>query len=97
VEQWLEDAVDRLRLSNPHAVLRLLRLTQTAPTGDIAIGWLLEIDATCGDKPLDEDVLEAVLRDTRLLGLQPTLLRAPATSDSPPRLTAGAHLNGGGI
>lgn len=96
VEEWLAQEVDRVRASAPHAVLRLLRLTQSVPTGDIGIGWLLEIDSTYGDEPLDEEGLGSVLRDMRLLGLQPTVLRAPMTGD-PPLPSAEAQLNGGGI
>jgi hypothetical protein len=76
VERWLEDAVGRLRATSPHIVLRLLRLSQTVSTGALGIGWLLEIDSTGGDEPVDGDVLDSVLRDARLLGLQPTVLRA---------------------
>jgi hypothetical protein len=98
VEQWLEETVDRLRASGPHTILRLLHLTQTAPTRDIGIGWLLEIDsACCGDEPFDEDLLDALVRDARLLGLQPTVLRATSTNGSPPLAPAEARLNGAGI
>jgi hypothetical protein len=95
VEQWLEDAVVQFRARAPHAVLRLLSLTQTVPTGEIGIGWLLEIDTTCGDEPLNEGVLGSVLRDARLLGLQPTVLRAQVIRDAPPLRSADVHLNAG--
>ena len=38
VEQWLADEVERLRDDAPLAVLRLLRLTQRAPTKKVEIG-----------------------------------------------------------
>jgi hypothetical protein len=76
LDRWLQEEVERLRVSAPHAVLRLVRLIQPAPTGDFGIGWMLEVDAANADTPLDEDRLAAVLRDLRLLGLQPTVLRA---------------------
>jgi hypothetical protein len=76
VEQWLADELERLRTSAPHAVLRLLRLSQPAPAGDIDIGWLIELEPANGDPPLDEDILTQVVRDLRLLGLQPTVMGA---------------------
>ena len=97
VEQWLEETVDRLRASGPHAVLRLLHLSQTAPAGDIGIGWLLEIDsACCGDEPFD-DLLDSLVGDARLLGLQPTVLRATFTNGSQPHAPSEARLDGAGI
>ena len=75
LEQWLGEEVERLRASAPQAVLRMVRLTQRSPTGDIGVGWMLELDAANGEPPLDEDGLAAVLRDMRLLGLQPTVFR----------------------
>jgi hypothetical protein len=77
VEQWLEDEVERLRASAPHAVLRLLRLSQQAPAGEIDIGWLIELEPANGDPPPDEAVLARVIRDLRLLGLEPTVLGSP--------------------
>jgi hypothetical protein len=97
VEQWLDDEVAQLRASAPHAVLRLIRLTQTVSTGDIGIGWLLEIESTCGDEHLGREGLDSVLRDMRLLGLQPTVLRAPVTGDRAPFPSSEAQLNGAGL
>jgi hypothetical protein len=82
LEQWLEQEVGRLRARAPRAVLRLLRLSQRVPTGESGIGWMIELDAANGEAPLDEDHLAAVLRDMRLLGLQPTLLRGSESSDA---------------
>jgi hypothetical protein len=76
VEAWLEAEVERLREQAPHATLRLLRLAQTLPTGDADVGWLIEIDPAGGEPPLDHDGLARIVRDLRLLGLQPTLFQA---------------------
>jgi hypothetical protein len=79
LEQWLGEELARLRASAPHAVLRLLRLTQPVPTGEVRVGWMIELCSSNGEWPLDEDGLAAVLRDMRLLGLEPTVFR---TSES---------------
>jgi hypothetical protein len=76
VDAWLQEELARLRERAPHAALRLLRLRQALPTGEADVGWLIELDPAGGEPPLDEDELAQVLRDLRLLGLQPTLLRA---------------------
>ena len=76
VEDWLRAEVERLRDQAPHAALRLLRLNQAFPSGDAEVGWLIELDAAGGAPPLDEEELAQILRDLRLLGLQPTLFKA---------------------
>jgi hypothetical protein len=83
LEQWLEEELERLRASAPRAILRLLRLSQRVPTGEAGIGWLVELDAPNGARPLSEDGLAEVLRDMRLLGLQPTVLRVAESGDAP--------------
>jgi hypothetical protein len=75
VEQWLADELERLRDDAPTAVLRLLRLKQQAPTGEVEIGWLIELDAASGAPKFDGETLAPVVRDLRLLGLQPTVLQ----------------------
>ena len=75
VEQWLAEELERLRDDSPRAVLRLLRLTQPAPTGAVEIGWLIELEATSGAAKFDGEALAPVVRDLRLLGLQPTVLQ----------------------
>jgi hypothetical protein len=85
LEAWLEAELERLRASAPQALLRLLRLSQQVPTGEAGIGWLIELDAASGERPLEGDDLAAVLRDMRLLGLQPTVLRAGENGDAPAR------------
>ena len=74
IEEWLTTVVDRIRERAPYSACRLLRLTQAAPTRELEIGWLIELDAGAGDPPLDEDGLMTLLGEMRLLGLQPTLL-----------------------
>lgn len=76
IDEWLRAEVERLREQAPHAALRLLRLHQALPTGDAEVGWLIEFDASGDEAPLDDDELAQILRDLRLLGLQPTLLQA---------------------
>jgi hypothetical protein len=74
VDTWLGAQVDALRAGASGATLRLFHLTQTLPTGETELGWLIEVDAAGGAAPVDEDQLERLLRDMRLLGLQPTVL-----------------------
>ena len=74
VERWLADELERLRGAAPTAILRLLRLTQHAPTEDVDIGWLIELEAGSGERQFDSEALAPVIRDLRLLGLQPTVL-----------------------
>jgi hypothetical protein len=94
VEQWLEDEVERLRAGSPHASFRLHRITTTETTENIGTGWLIELDSTTGDL-LDRELVDAVLRDFRLLGLRPTLLGTLENEDSPTH-TGERHANGGG-
>jgi hypothetical protein len=82
VDDWLHAEVERLRERAPQAALRLLRLTQAFPTGDAEVGWLIEFDATGEETTLDDDDLARILRDLRLLGLQPTLLQAGVMAGS---------------
>jgi hypothetical protein len=74
LERWLCEQVEGLRGEAPRGTVRLLRLTQELPSVDIGIGWLLELDVPEDDPLLDEHRLADVLRNMRLLGLQPTLL-----------------------
>jgi hypothetical protein len=75
LEQWLEQQVDALREQAPHGTIRLSRLTQGLPS---AIGWLVELELAEDEPLLAGDRLTEALRDMRLLGLQPTLLRPTA-------------------
>jgi hypothetical protein len=75
VEHWLWSELDRLRSQAPNAILRMLRLTQPTPTGRLDVGWLVEVEVADGDALAEEHGLDDVLRDMRLLGLQPTVFR----------------------
>ena len=74
LEPWLEKQLDELRADTPHGTLRLSRLTQGAPDVNLENGWLIELDLPEGEPLLTGRRLRDVLRDMRLLGLQPTLL-----------------------
>jgi hypothetical protein len=74
LERWLERQVDELRAAAPHGTVRLSRLTQGGPSGDLAIGWLVELELDEDEPLLAGQWLGNALRDMRLLGLQPTLL-----------------------
>jgi hypothetical protein len=81
LERWLEHQVDQIRAESPQGTVRLSRLTQGLPNVDIDIGWLVELELPMGQPLLSGDRLSAVLRDMRLLGLQPTLLTPINLSD----------------
>jgi len=70
VEEWLEKA---LRGLPDEAGARLLRTTERVPGGGRdSVGWLIDLGAAA------EAELEGLMCDMRLLGLEPTLLRAAA-------------------
>jgi hypothetical protein len=74
LEGWLTREVDRIRAAAPNATVRLMRLSQALSAGRVAVGWLIELEGLCGEVALTDLQLDAVLRDMRLLGLQPTVL-----------------------
>jgi hypothetical protein len=74
LEGWLEQQVDEIRAEAPLATIRLSRLTQDGPGGELSIGWLVELELADSDPLLGNGRLADSLRDMRLLGLQPTLL-----------------------
>jgi hypothetical protein len=74
LEGWLELEVDHLRAESPQGTIRLSRLTQGLPNVDIDIGWLVELELPDREPLLTGNRLGEVIRDMRLLGLQPTLL-----------------------
>jgi len=74
LEHWLEQQVNGLRFEAPQATVRLSRLTQGAPSTDLEIGWLVELELAEDEPLLAGHRLADALRDMRLLGLQPTLL-----------------------
>jgi hypothetical protein len=77
LEGWLERQVEGLRASFPRGIVRLSRLTQ-GRTAKLDVGWLIEL--TVDEDSLAEAWLGDVLRDMRLLGLQPTLLAPSAAA-----------------
>jgi hypothetical protein len=76
LQRWLTAEIDRLRDDAPEAAIRLLRLSQPGPEGEIEVGWQIELGVTPPASPLDEQSLVELLRDLRLLGLQPSVLQA---------------------
>ena len=74
LEDWLAREVDEIRAVAPDATVRLMRLSQALSAGRIAVGWLIELEGLRGEVALTDLQLDTVLRDMRLLGLQPTLL-----------------------
>ena len=78
VERWLDHELADLRQHAPEGTIRLSRLTQELPTVEVGIGWLIELELPEDQPLLRWDRLASVLRDLRLLGLQPTLLVPPA-------------------
>jgi hypothetical protein len=91
LERWLEHQVSDLRAEAPHGTIRLSRLTQGLPTIELDIGWLVEFELDEGEPLLAGDRLVDAIRDMRLIGLQPTLLK-PAVPARPPTSSS----NGGG-
>jgi hypothetical protein len=83
LEHWLERELEDLRRQVPQGTIRLSRLTQELPTVDIGIGWLIELELPEDQPLLQWDRLSSVLRDLRLLGLQPTVLAPPGQSGLP--------------
>lgn len=81
VQAWLTEEVRRLREDVPDAAIRLLRLSQAGPDGEIGVGWQIELGITLAEAPLDKQSLSELLGDLRLLGLQPSVLRAQSTTD----------------
>ena len=79
LQKWLRDEVRLLRKSAPEASIRLLRLSQPGPAEEIEVGWQIEIGGSLGQSPLDEESLAELLRDLRLLGLQPSVLGEQGT------------------
>lgn len=74
LQHWLEQHVADLRAAAPDATIRLSRLTQGLPSGDIDVGWLLELELSDTERHLLDDRLTEAVRDMELLGFQPTIL-----------------------
>lgn len=81
LQKWLMAEIKRLREDAPDAAIRLLRLSQSGPEGEIAVGWQIELGASPAASPIDEESLGLLLRDLRLLGLQPSVLQAEPVAD----------------
>jgi len=99
LQKWLREEVKRLRKSAPGASIRLLRLSQPGPAEEIEVGWQIEIGGSLTESPLDEESLAELLRDLRLLGLQPSVLGEQGTLDcdpEPERLGLMPELDPGG-
>ena len=89
LQKWLTAEIKRLREDAPDAAIRLLRLSQPGPEGEIAVGWQIELGITPPVPPLDEDSLGELVRDLRLLGLQPSVLQAESPGNTPSSLNGG--------
>lgn len=85
LQRWLTAEIDRLRGEAPDAAIRLLRLSQSGPEGEIEVGWQIELGVTPSAPPLDDRSLGELLRDLRLLGLQPSVLQTQSSGGSGPR------------
>jgi hypothetical protein len=70
-DSWLEREAEAFRARTPQGSVCLSRLQEDRPSGDVSIGWLLELDFPKGE--LARERVAATLRDLRLLGLQPTI------------------------
>jgi len=84
LEEWLAREVDGIRSVAPDATVRLMRLSQALSAGRVAVGWLIELEGLRGEVALSDLELDSVMRDMRLLGLQPTLLGGPQSGTQPP-------------
>lgn len=90
LESWLERELGGLRGAAPEAVVRLSRLTQALPDSEIPTGWLIEVEVREEYAPLLSEALGEVLRDMRLLGLQPKVLTRLGNCTTQP-MVAAAH------
>lgn len=88
LQRWLTAEIDRLRVDVPEAAIRLLRLSQPGPEGEIEVGWQIELGVAPPVCPLDDRSLGELLRDLRLLGLQPSVLRAGSSGSGGTELAA---------
>ena len=91
LEEWLHAQVDHWRVQIPGATVRCARLSQPLPSGDMHLGWLIEVDLPDEHGGRAERVIHEALTDMRLLGFHPTML-TPAEVDA--GLESAAHANG---
>lgn len=86
---WLEEKVVELRAGTPGLLARLTRLAQDLPDATVEDGWLVELELPgdpAGEPLASLPAVREVLRDMRVLGLDPTLLvpvRTPFAERSP--------------
>ena len=73
LQRWLEEQVGGLRADVAEGTIRLSSLTQAMPSGELVIGWLVELDLPDVESFLSRARGATLLRDMRLLGLQPTV------------------------
>ena len=81
LERRLEALVDRLGAERPRKRIRLFRLTQGCPGGDLGTGWLLELELAESEWRRGRKRIAAVLADMRSLGLQTTVLAPRARAE----------------
>jgi hypothetical protein len=79
--EWLEHQVMDLRALVPGAAVRLSRLAETLPSGDVDVGWLIELELSERQRVLVHDRLIEAVRDMGLLGFQPTVLESADVSE----------------
>lgn len=71
---WIEEAVERLIAEAPRTTTRLSRLTDSSPSADGHVGWLIELRLPDAQTSVGWGRLVGVLRDMELLGMRPTVL-----------------------
>ena len=82
LHRWLTAEVKRLSEDVPAAMIRLLRLSQAGPEGEIGVGWQIELGISSPESPLDDQSMAELLSHLRLLGLQPSVLQAQSSPNS---------------
>jgi hypothetical protein len=82
LHRWLTTEVEHLSEDVPAAAIRLLRLSQAGPEGEIGVGWQIELGISSPEPPLNAQSMAELLRDLRLLGLQPSVLQAQNSPNS---------------
>lgn len=93
LETWLQEQAGQIRRAHAGAMVRLSRLTQDLPSGELGIGWVLELDLGEDLASIGKELafaLDEAIRDMRLLGLQPLTL-APLEPTDLPRFSRSAR------
>jgi hypothetical protein len=81
LSDWLEHQVMDLRSVVPDATIKRSRLTQTLPSRDVDVGWLIELELSDQERDDVHDRLLEAVRDMGLLGFQPTVLESVELSE----------------